>query len=186
MIIGADASFAFMDAKFRKVQLLTERGYSMADDASSNGGFFSWAGGVINAAYQAVTRDGAIGNSLIRGRDDLAAAFGQGWQESVQSNATGSVWDGPVNQEIHLTVHGSGNDGQATPEAPKLPTPSEIAKDNAPSFQVAEVEKTWVQKELDRERQKSGNGGGGDQSELERARILPIEQLQEKDTGRGR
>jgi hypothetical protein len=157
----------------------------MADDASGNGGFFSWAGGVIKTAYEAVTRDGTIGNSLIQGRDDAAAAFGQGWQEMGQSNAGGSVWGGSADQEIHLTVHGGGDDGQSS-AATSLPTPSDIAKDRPGPMQVAEVEKSFVEKELER-RQKSGNGGGsGDQNSQERARILPIEQQQEKDTGRGR
>jgi hypothetical protein len=68
---------------------------------------------------------------------------------------------------------------------PSLPTPSDIANDRVPEFQVAEREKSWVEREMER-REKSNQGGetDSDQNDLEKARILPIE---ERDRGgRGR
>jgi hypothetical protein len=54
------------------------------------------------------------------------------------------------------------------------------------SVQVADVEKTWQEKEIER-REKAGNtGGGSDGNWTERARILPVEQQEEKEIERER
>lgn len=77
------------------------------------------------------------------------------------------------------TVHGQQQD-----DSRAEPSPSDIARGNG---QVLEQEKTWQEKEIEREKARQDGNAGNDQNERAKGRSLPDEQKeQEKERGRGR
>jgi hypothetical protein len=89
----------------------------------------------------------------------------------------------PVTQQ---SGHGAGHAVEAPSLAARLGIahPSPTLGDPV-AVQVADIEKTWEEKEIER-REKAGDTSGSGGNWTERARILPIEQQQEKENERER
>lgn len=141
-------------------------------DQQSMGGSLAaagqWVWNGMKAAYQGLFRDGALSRAGTQGLDELGQALvalpgsiHAGERDSVLTEATqNGVWG--ESQE-------AGSRDQSV---------------NGNTRELADNTKSWVQREAERENQKSG---GSDQNEVAKARILPEEEReQRKENERGR
>lgn len=116
-------------AKRQRAEQVEQSGGQKAAGETQQGGVLAWAGIVVAATYQGLTRDGAVDAFLRQGANELGAVLGKALPDSVQIDEPGA----PFNPLYRDMPSPTGPDVYGRKAEAR--TPSEIADDKTPGQQ---------------------------------------------------